>query len=1065
MLPDTLSAPQLIAGPYRSGKTRAGLKAIFEHCLANPLSNNLVIVPSARYRDFVEKNLLDLLKDKLGDNPKASLGLIKPRVLPFYRACELVLASSGITYSAIPAKCRPPVIAAVLDELKAKNELVSLLPIAHFAGTYASVLDLIDAIERLALPPKALMQLLNKSAGKDARLIELARIYQAYWDKLDSLGCVDERRLAYLARELLFSRQAKLNLSFVFIDGFDRISPLQADVFAGLSQYAESMQVAFDHQPRTNTPAQAAPVLTDQTGQLTLAIPSATSHVVQGSAGNKQADLFDQYHWKEPSYNLLVSTLKPEIIHAGKNPDTHKATINKFSCADRFAEMQEIARRVKHAIVFAGRKPEDVLVVARSLASYRTAIEAAFQDAQLPYFIDEALQLVELPLVKFLLKLLSLSITDFKRNDVISCLRSSYLNRTQLSLSDADIDEIDNKSLQLAVVAGKQQWQNFAAKYLSQTQRQALAALFAAVDNNGSKQSLTQFCLWAEDLIDKLVVVDKDGPNDLAAYKDHQALIGIRGIISNLLAEEKLLGEKHSTFAELLAHFQSLVEESNFRVPPDNTNAVTICGAELAPNHCYKEVCIAGLVEGEFPSGYSRSGLLSQAEISNWATFGVQIDDARSQPGFEWSLYQSLIERAEVACHLSYPRADFGGEELFPSFFLTLGKSEKELNIEAIAAFRQSSKMPVSDSDALAGWLWFIDENKTSAPKELQDHPLTESAFAQVDSKIAGARSRIHAGNTSLYNGYLVDQVSVGALTVKLPKLWSATRLNNYGKCPFRYLVTHGYNFVRREEPTGKLDYRLLGEAYHHALQEFFQGLKDAGHSLKDIDEAEFADRYEQARKNVISWLERHPRFQAGPFWNYDKMDIAFRLKRFLEAERNRLKTDQDGFEPQLFEIPFGEDNEKSYPPLVIAGNEPITIRGRVDRIDVSRLDSKSLRVVDYKSSSATISAEDARSGRNIQMALYALAASATILPGQPVTRGSYLSISSGEQSGQLKFNEEKHATILADTQEHIRRFVSAIAQGDFRVEPNGHQVCKSCEHATICRIKELSRGDEEADD
>ena len=326
-------------------------------------------------------------------------------------------------------------------------------------------------------------------------MLELASIYQAYWNKLDALGCIDERRLAYLARETLFSGKSKLKLSSVVIDGFDRISPLQADIFRGIANYATIMRVVFDH---------------------------------KSNGSSDKADLFDQYQWKQQSYNLLVNTLAPEIRNIDKDSKSHNAQIQKFSAADRFAEIQEITRRLKRAIVFDKRRPNELLVVAHSLTPYRAAIEAAFEEAQLPYFIDDALSLTQLPLVKFILKLLALSITDFKRKDVISCLRSNYLNHGPLTLSDADIDELDNKSYKFALVSGKQQWQTLSSKQCALSQSQALEVLFTAVTPDAGKHSLSKFCRWTEDLLEALLYIDKDAPVDISVYKDHKALAGIK---------------------------------------------------------------------------------------------------------------------------------------------------------------------------------------------------------------------------------------------------------------------------------------------------------------------------------------------------------------------------------------------------------------------------------------------------------------------------------------------------------------------------------------------------------
>lgn len=225
--------------------------------------------------------------------------------------------------------------------------------------------------------------------------------------------------------------------------------------------------------------------------------------------------------------------------------------------------------------------------------------------------------------------------------------------------------------------------------------------------------------------------------------------------------------------------------------------------------------------------------------------------------------------------------------------------------------------------------------------------------------------------------------------------------------------------------------------------------------------------------EEALDWLVADTEFRPGEFWHFDKQEVKFRIKRFLGKEVTRAYRDKNGFEPEFLEAAFGiGGDEDSYPPLVIEdGGRQIAIRGRIDRIDILRGHTDSfrprVRLVDYKSGSSAVPKDDSYSGRNLQLALYALAVERSIIPSSEVVQAMFLSISSGEAIGTLNLGswetqrpgEEDQLKLLATTEQHVKDFVERISQGDFTVAPTGKDVCRNCDHKMICRIAEIETG------
>ncbi|HEY9868144.1 MAG TPA: PD-(D/E)XK nuclease family protein [Candidatus Obscuribacterales bacterium] len=1053
------SAIELLVGPYRSGKTSHLLELLVSQARSMPLSNILLVVPSARYRSLVEERLRRLLVAELSSGRPQAGGIFGIRIMPFYEACRLILECAGQSANIVPDGARTRLVADAMESMLGRGELKALAPIACLAGTSAAVLELIDEFQRAGLSPEDVRLRLEQTAAAESRYLELARIYQEYWRALDRIGYHDRRRLAFAAREILFQGNLAraggggfeygaaptLSFSLLAVDGFDRISRLQAQVILGMSRLSQQTKVVFDYQ-----------------------------------LGVEACPVEDEYLWKQSSYEELVRTLRIETPvpfvgtavggDAGSPPADslarQPAQRKIFSALDRFLEMQEIARLCKQCIVRQGLSPADVLVVARDLKAYRGAVEAAFAEAGIPCFVDESVSLLELPIVQFVVGLVTLYQRDFARADVLSLLRSPYLRLVELGLERADVEDIDRQSFALNIVGGRQQWEDAFGDSSRRRISTGLSRLFDLAAPAADVATLTDFSSWVERLLDKLLFLphDTDDGTD-RQIEDRSALAALREVVRNLVLEDALIEQRKLPFETLVRRFETLVVAGNYRRHRQWSEAVTICGADLAPNKMYQAVFVAGMVEGEFPRRGGQSGFVSREELARWSAFGLDIGNPRHHPGFEWALFTALVKRAGTMICLSFPVYEMNGDETVPSFFVA---EEVSSGLAPLSIpYRSSMREPVSVRDAVAGRLWNFPASTCAPVFPALRHPQIEEFAASLAAPLAVAHGRLCGPRDTLYNGCLTEFVDTGVASVSLPARWSVSRLNYYGQCPFKYWVSYVLGMEPRLQPGAGLPVDLLGSTYHRALELFYTGLAGRGLSLRGLDDRTCLDAMTAAADAALAELESRREFRPGEFWAYEKQEIYFRLQRFAREELARAASDERSFEPAHFELRFGEDKPGSLPPLAIETSAgQVVIRGVVDRIDVAD-EGRQVRIVDYKSGSKSIKLEDALSGRNLQIPVYALAVERAVLPGSHVAAGLYLSVNSGEVSGRLDFEGSQGEQLRARTEELIERFVSSICQGDFTVRPTDQSLCAACQHKKVCRIAELKHEewtDESAD-
>lgn len=1014
---------EVLIGPYRSGKSRQLLEKAIEHCRAqkNLADETLIVVPSQRYRALTEKRLQKLLAQ---DNQKIA-GLSGLKILTFKQFCQASLLKAGVFTKNLPDAARSALVTNIGRELIETGKIDKLAPVINFSGTQAAILKLIDEWQAAGYrADKVLKQIKEKETN--GHHIELAQIYSQYEQILHEHNYIDEHGLMFRLIDLLKSTDRTNELSnFIVVDGFDRWHILQLQLLKALTKHVPEIYISFDY---------------EKPGE----------------------NLLEEYAWKEKNYEQLKGWLDGTFKFVQSSSSDigagHSPVREVFCAGDRLAEAAIIAARVKAAIVLDEIDPDQIVVTARDLKRYKPAFEAAFQDAGLDYYLDQSIELNSLPIIHFLLDLLSLCANGFTRRQIIDCLRSPYFNLNNFALTAGDVELLNEQSLEekIKVVAGRNQWPG--ATKGDPRLITGLKNIFDAVTPPDNIKSAIEYATWVEDLLAKVVNLNSVHDQGVEAINQFRRTLGQlieqeeilkRCAHDEATMHEESVGAKFMSPFEAKFYHQHLIElitKSNFPASLPDANKILITDIEHVPNEKFKQIYVAGMLEGEFPTHNPGSGFLTPEELGQWQRFSIPVYDPRLEPGFEYALFASLINRSEQKITLSYPTADIvsSKEEPVPSFFLTSLDLVSESNQPQSLSFDTFSKTANSERNTVAYYLW----HKLPLANLGNKHYLLVDFVHKLEKKLSFINKR---------PGYLTDHVAAGTVKINLPEYWSASQLNEYGKCPFSYWLTRALKIEPHAEPEAGLSAMEKGNFYHKALELFYKEVIDNKLYMTEEDEEALLIIFERAIADAIIWLEKESWFRPSEFWAQEKEDLSFQLRNFFTAERKRFLKEGGQFAPYMVEAEFGWQSEK--PPLVIDQNgQSIKLRGKIDRIDIetgTNQSPKRLRLVDYKSGSTLPSDDDFESGRNIQLPLYALAAEQAILPGSHVEACSYLSVRAGKDRTQEGPVLQTYLNVLPDK---IFQFVESIKAGDFSLNPSKPQVCENCNHQTVCRIKEFPK-------
>jgi ATP-dependent helicase/nuclease subunit B len=470
-------------------------------------------------------------------------------------------------------------------------------------------------------------------------------------------------------------------------------------------------------------------------------------------------------------------------------------------------------------------------------------------------------------------------------------------------------------------------------------------------------------------------------------------------------------------------------------------------------------VIVLGLAEGTFPAPVRDDSLLPDLE--------------RQAAGDELPLRQQRIERehrqllatlAGSSNHvLGVPRGDlrrsseriasrwvldiasqFAGTRWWTEDLLCADESWVEPSASFEAGLRAVDFPATAQEQHLRSLM-------VSAPRDAQAlvDASTDRDIVRAAITLAARRS----GRFTRFDGNL------DGLPMRSPvdRATSATRLEKWAACPFRYFVEYVLRADAVENPEDRLQITALdrGNLVHAALERFVLEVlgRPAGEQPQSNEPWTQADR---ARMKAIGEalcddFEARGLTGRAVFWHRDRVHILADLQRFLD-EDERIRREK-GTRPIAAELAFGfGGKEIDAVPFALPDGRELRFHGQADRID--RADDGSLHIVDYKTGSprdyTQITEEDpAERGLRLQLAVYGAAARAHQNEPDAEVRAEYWFVS---QKGDFKsYGYPVNDGVVARVSETLGKIVTGIEKGVFAAHPTAQSTsifveCDACD-------------------
>ena len=660
----------------------------------------------------------------------------------------------------------------------------------------------------------------------------------------------------------------------------------------------------------------------------------------------------------KPSFEVCADKTDDIVIYCAGDIDDE--------CAFTARKIRQLNR--------SGIRCRDIAVIYRDGEKYENKLKSAFRKYEIPVFEDKREPIENQPLVLFVKSALKICETGFSTENIMRFVK------TGLSpLDTREISEIENYVYMWSIDGAK--WKNewlfnpsgFTDREpdkeklshinsLREKITEPLMELREKTQNRSGKEISREIYSFLRNtgtdkrLCELAVTLEKDGEYSLALEQEQ-----IWDMLMETLSECALsLGDEAVGLGRYLDAFELSLCARTLGKIPNGIDEVTVGSASRIKTRNTDIVFVLGLNAGVFPAVPGTGGLLSDKDKTVLLQNGLEL--------FDINKYKSLEER-----FIAYNAVCRARKKVFLSYSLRSGaNAEKQTKSEIITLVERQFPNLLSLSSDMISEEEKI-EGKEAAFELLASHFRENgyysknllayfSAFPSYAEKTESLR-RASCGDDFRFKDSAVSKELFG-----MNMYLSASRIEEYQTCPFRYFCRYGIGAQPRRK--AMLDPAQSGTVIHYVLEKLVRKYSEEG-----VENITPQQRGSDIREALSEYAEK----SMGGLENKDlRFNYHFnRLAKILDTLFDRLAAELGNsyFRPCEFELEIGEGKKIAPYEKELSDGGKIRIYGYIDRVDEFELDGKKyLRVIDYKTGKKEMLLSDVLSGLNMQMLIYLFA-------------------------------------------------------------------------------------------
>ena len=937
------------------GKTYRAFSDIIDEAQKNLEKNFFIIVP--------EQFTMQTQKDIVQMHPNHAVGNID--VLSFNRLAYRIFEELDIEDPEVLDELDK---ALILRKIANKVELKAWKKQFQKAGFINNIKSLISEFMQYDISDDFIKEQVNNSEVDSLLKIKLEDIYKlktGFEDYIAGKYFTNEQILDILNENIVNSEL--LRNSIILFDGYTGFTPIQNRIVSNLMKVADEVRFSITLGKGVNPDIRLLESdLFFVSSKMILQINEMAKKENIKRLPDINLNTGSVYRFKNS--NDLAFFEEHFLRYDGKK-SKEVSDIEINYCMNPLDEIDFTANKILSLVKDKGYRYRDIAIIYGDLEDVSDALINRFHQLEIPYYLDEKMEVDNNELVEFINAFIAVISENFSYDALNRFLRLGLLRFDKRLVS-----LLDNYLLETGIKGYKRLHSEFTylprsfgedeLKDINEFKDFALSkldTLYSAISK--SKINIKDALSALREIFEKENIEEKlqnikpelEARNDFKRAREYEGIFD--EVISLFDRLELVLEGESLTKKELSDLLYTGFEEIKLGMIPDRVDRVVIGDLKRTRLGSIKALFVCGANDGSLPTVKESGGLINDREKRKLKSLGFNLSDTVREDLYtgRFYLYQVLTKPSDKL-FISFTGMDFEGKSLRQSILINMIKSifvniEIKNRKEAKIYSKFEAKEYLSENLRKLRAKEVVDEKfiryiATFFDKEFIKRLISATMYVYKDSKIGESAARELFG----------DELRV-----------SVTRLENYNACPFEHFIRYGLGVEERQIHSFKAS--DIGTLVHDMLEKCFRYAKSRDKKIAEMDEsALFALVDEAVSENMAS--EKNSIFKESNKSKYQLEKIVRMTKLTMLVLSKQLEA--GNFEPKYFEKSFSESDNLEALNIELKNNAKMYLRGKIDRVDTYvDEDATLVKIIDYKTGNMKWELDMPFYGRALQLVIY----------------------------------------------------------------------------------------------
>lgn len=853
------------------------------------------------------------------------------------------------------------------------------------------------------------------------KIQDILQVYSDFENKIENRYIDENDNLTNLANQI--SEVSDFNNTLIYIDEFVGFTKQEYEIIKQLAYVANQVSISICSDSINDSISPESDVF--YSNKITI---------------SKIFDMVRDYELEldEPVYLDKSYRFKnKELQHLEKNLyaipykkyEEKPENIKLFLANNQYSEIENVAINIVKLVRNENYRYRDISVITKSLDVYSNLVKVIFNKYQIPVFIDEKKDLGQNIIVKYMLSILEIFAKNWSYESVLNYVKTGFLD-----ISKNEIFMLENYCQKWGIKNSKwykSEW-NFKdedennkekIERIKEIRRMIVNPLLEFKTDLSSQNDVRTITRKLYEFLmnnnidkkfeEKINELRQIGQNEFATQYETSWKI-IMSVLDEIVL---VFGDEKMSFDKYMQILKTGLASSDLGKIPGTQDQVIIGDIDRSRSHKVKAIFIIGLNDGMFPSVHKNEGFFNDKDRQFLKDNGVELARNTVESLYEdnFNIYKAFTT-AEEKLFLSYSSSNSEGGTLRGSILISKMKKIFPKLEEQSDIIERNSEILIENTtfDELLNKL---GEYRDTG--EIEDKWVEVYNYYNNDDEWKYKLQR--AMEALLYNNK-PDRISKQNIDKMYGNVLrtSVSRLEQFQSCHFAYFLKYGLKLS--EKDNFKINPIDTGTFMHDVIDEFFNNIKVKSYNIKDLNDNQITELVEEIVEQKLG-LNKNYIFSSSPKYK----SLSNRLKKVITKSMKYIveSLKYSKFEVLGNEVEFKEG--KNYAPITMEldNGQKVEITGKIDRIDIAKLDGENyVRIIDYKSSAKNIDLNQVYAGLQLQLITYldAVCENEDLLPAgvlyfnviDPVVK-SKKSLSEEEIEDRIRKQFKMQGLILAD--------------------------------------------------